>query len=631
LELPARPAAAALPLALFGAVLAWWAWERGAFFGVEFYPGTLALLGLLGALLAFAPFPGRLRGPVRLALAALLGLCAWTLLSTAWSPAKDVAIDDGFRVLAYAVGFMIGLWVCLLLGRRMLLSLAAVAGAVGVIAVATLIALWVSDNSRELLEIDGTIRYPLGYRNAVAAFFIMGLWPMVVLAASRDLDPRLRAGLTGIGTLCIELTVLAQSRGSVFAAGVAALVLVALHPDRLRVVAWLALAAVPAALALPWLLDVYSQGGSNGSETLAPLHTACAVIAGTTGLSCLVAALTIRSEDRINPSARTRRMIGIALGVVVGAIVLAGVVSVAKTGSGVTDELTAGTPDLQDEGSRFGLDLRTDRGDFWRVALDDFKANPVAGEGAGGFRFSYLKDRRSSLQPEDPHSVEMVMAGELGLPGLALFVTFVIAAIVAALRARRLGPSAATLCAASMAIAAYWLVHASVEWFWPYPALVLPVTFALGAAAAPAALRPTSSYRRPTRLALLAVTGLAALVMLPVFLGVRYTDQALHSWNSDLQGAYDKLHDAADLNPLSDRPLTTEAVIAEQNDDPQRALRALAEAEQREPDEWTLYFLEARLLAPIDPPAAARALATARELNPKGTELDGLERQLQGQ
>ena len=631
LDLPARPAAAVLPLVVFGGVLAFWGWEQGGFFGVDFYPGTLVLLGLLGALLAFAPFPGRLRGPARLALAALLGLAAWTLLSVAWTPTRDVAVDDAFRVLAYAGGFILGLWLCLLLGRRMLLSLGAIVGAVGLVAVATLVALWLGDDSRELLELDGTIRYPLGYRNAVAGFFVIGALPMVVLAASRDIDPRLRALLTGLATLCIELVVLSQSRGSVFAVAAGLAVLVAVHPERLRVLGWLGIAVAPAVLALPWLLKVYSDGGTNGPETLEPLQTACAVAALTTGLSCLVAALVTRSESRINPSARTRRGIGMALAAVAGVIVIAGAFSVARSGTAITDDLNAGTPDLQEEGSRFGLDLRTNRGDFWRVSIDDFAANPLMGEGAGGFRFSYLQDRNSDLQTEDPHSVVFLMAGELGLPGLVLFITFIAAATVAALRARKLGPSAAALCAASLAVGTYWLVHASVEWFWTYPALVLPVTFALGAAAAPAILSPTSSSKRPVRFGLLAATGLAALVMLPVFFSERYTRQALESWESDLPGAYEKLGDAADLNPLADRPLTAEAVIAEQSDDPQRALRALAEAKRREPDEWTLYLLEARLLAPIDAAGSARAIEKARELNPESAEIDELEQELEGQ
>ncbi len=630
LELPARPAAAALPLVVVAGVIVWWGWERGAYFGVNFYPGTLVLLGLLGSLLAFAPFPARLRGPVRLALASLLALTAWTLLSVAWTPTRDVAVDDAFRVFSYALGFALGLWLCLLLGRRMLLSLLAVAGAVGVVAVATLGALFLSENGRELLEIDGTIRYPLGYRNAVAAFFIIGVLPMVALAASRDLDPRLRAGLTAAATLCIELVVLSQSRGSVFAAFVAVVVLVAFHPERLRVLGWLGLAALPAALALPWLLDVYSQGGTNGPETLEPLDTACLVAAATTGLSLLLAAFFTRSEDRIVLSSGTRRAIGIALAGVVAVVVVIGGFTLVRTGTGITDDLNAGTPDLQEEGSRFGLDLRTNRGDFWRVALEDFKSNPVMGEGAGGFRFSYLEDRNSELQPEDPHSVELLMAGELGLPGLLLFGAFLVAATMAALRARRLGPSAAALCATALAIAAYWLVHASVEWFWSYPALVLPVTFALGAAGAPAVLRPTASLKRGGRAGLLVAVALAAVVILPVFLSERYTKQALQSWGTDLDGAYEKLDNAAGLNPLADRPLTAEAVIAEQSGDPQRALRALDEAQEREPDEWTLYLLEARVLAPIDAAGSARAIAKARELNPQGEEIDELERRLQG-
>ena len=631
LELPARPAAAALPLILVAAVMAWWAWERGAYFGLEFYPGSLLLIGVLGALLAFAPFPGHVRGPVRLAFAALLGLAAWTLLSVAWSPSRDIAVDDAFRVLSYAFGFALGLWLCLLLGRRMLLSLVAIAGAAGVVAIATLGALWLGDNSRELLELDGTIRYPLGYRNAVAAFFIVGMLPMIVLAANREIDPRLRVALAGTATLSLELTILSQSRGSVFAALAAVVVLAFLHPQRLRVLAWMGLAVLPAALALPWLLDVYSEGGTNGPETLSPLHTACAAAAATSLLACLIAAVALRREDRIRLSSATRRWINVVLVGILGGILVVGGFVVISQGKGVTDDLNAGTPDLQQEGSRFGLDLRTNRGDFWRVAIDDFAANPAMGEGAGGFRFSYLKDRNSSLQPEDPHSVELLMAGELGLPGLALFVTFLVAAVVAAVRARKLGPAAATLCATSLAIAAYWLVHASVEWFWSYPALVLPVTFALGAAAAPAVLRPTSELKRTSRAGLLVAAGLAAVAIVPIYFSERYTDQAIHSWENDLPGAYEKLGDAADLNPLADRPLAAEAVIAEQAGDPQRALRALAEAQRRQPDEWTLYYLEARLLGPIDAASSARALAEARELNPEGTEIDQLEQELQGQ
>ena len=61
---------------------------------------------------------------------------------------------------------------------------------------------------------DGTLDFPLGYRNAEAAFFAIALFPALGLAADRELDWRLRAAALATATLCIELFLLAQSRAS---------------------------------------------------------------------------------------------------------------------------------------------------------------------------------------------------------------------------------------------------------------------------------------------------------------------------------------------------------------------------------------------------------------------------------
>jgi O-antigen ligase len=630
-----RPEAATLPLVIVGAVIAWWGWKSGAYFGVVFLPGTVALLALLVALLVFAPWPGRLRGPLRVALFCLLGISALSLLSGLWSPAPEIAVSDAQRVLAYAVALGLGAWLCLLLGPRMLLSLAPVAAGSAVVAVATLIALGVGDNVAEFLEQDATLRYPLGYRNAVAAFFGIALWPMLTLAASREIPWFARGALVGTAALSIQLAVLSQSRAAAFAIVVAAAVVIALHPARLRMVGYILLAAVPAALALPWLLDVFTEEGGATADSLPALHTACAAAAVTSLLAALVGCLLSRNEPRLSPGAEravSRGLLGL-----VALILLAGVVGLATAEGGPAgfvdrnlEELTAGSPDLADQGSRFGLDLRSERGDLWRVSLDRLAADPLRGEGAGGFRFAYLLDRDSNVQPEDPHSVEMLMGSELGVPGLLLFAGFAVAAVVAVARARRLGPSAAALAAGSLAAASYWLVQASVDWFWHYPAITLPVMFLLGAAAAPALLglpSPRSGVRR-AGLALAAV--LAAVAAVPFFLSERLTNQALRGSDADLAGAYSDLELAADLNPLSSRPLAAEAVIAEEAGESQRALGALSRAQQRHPDEWTLYFLEAGILEEIDRGGARRAIERARELNPQGPELDELEGRLTG-
>lgn len=635
-RLGGRPIAALLPLIVVGLVLFWWGWKSGAYFRVTFLPGSIVLLALTIALLLYAPWPARLRGGARVAVWALAGLAMWTLLSALWSPTPDVAVEDATRVGVYALAFVLGAWLCLLLGRRMLLSLAPLAGACAAVGLLTLIMLWTGDDAAELLEADATLRYPLGYRNAVAAFFLAGCFPILALASSSQIDWRLRGALLGSATLALELAVLSQSRAAVFAAVFAVSVFVATHPSRLRALAWLLLAALPAAAALPWLLDVFQGGEGNTSASLPLLDTACAAIAVTSGLAVLLGCVAARREPQLALSPWARRRVGGALLGALGVLLLVGVISLARTEGGPigflernADELTAGSPDLSSSGSRFGLDVRSERGDLWRVAVDDFTNSPLAGEGAGGWRFSYLLDRDSNLQPEDPHSVEVLMASELGLPGLLLFGAFVLGAILAVLRARRLGPTAAALAAAALGMAAYWLLHASVEWFWSYPALTLPVVFALGAAAAPALLRLGTALNRDLSRALIAAAALAALVMVPFLLSERYTNDALRSWQADLSRAYSDLGRAADLNPFGDRPLVAEAVIAEEAGEPQRALAALSEAQSRAPDEWTLYFLEARVLAGTDPAGADRALARARELNPTGAEIAALEEELQ--
>ena len=78
------------------------------------------------------------------------------------------------------------------------------------------------------------------------------------------------------------------------------------------------------------------------------------------------------------------------------------------------------------------------------------------------------------------------MLSELGIVGLLLFGGFLVAGTVAGLRSRRSAPAAAALSAAALTAVAYWIVHASYDWFWHYPGITAPVLFMFGAAAAPA-------------------------------------------------------------------------------------------------------------------------------------------------
>lgn len=631
----------AFPLVVVGGVVAWWAWKSGGYFEVTFLPGTMLLL-VLGALIFFAGPPlARLGGPALVSFVALAGLAAWTLISGIWSPIPAVAFSDAQRALAYVAVFGIGIWSCLLLGRRMLLVLAPLAAAGALVGLATLIVIWTGHNSVDYLETDATLRYPLGYRNAEAAFFLMALFPTIVLATSRDLPWAIRGVLLGSATLMIELAVLAQSRGSLFAVPIGVAILVAAHPNRLRVLGWLGLSVIPAAIALPQLLDVFQRNAGNGAAEIPPLHHACVAIALTVALSTVVGLVLARVGSGFSLPSRARTGIGWGLLACAALVVLAGFVALLRTDggpggfvSGHVNELTAGTPDLASNGSRFGLDIRTSRGDFWRVALrDEFDVHPLRGDGAGAFRPDYLVHRHGAgVEPEDPHSIEMLMLGELGLPGALLFLTFLVGAVVAAIRARRLGSSEAALVAGALALAGYWLAHASVDWFWSYAVITLPVPFALGAAAAPALRRSDeegAATRSGVRTAIAVAVGVLALTLVPFYLSARYTDNSIRNWRANPQSALDDLARAADLNPWSSRPLAAESDIAEKTGDSKLALTSINDAIGRSHDDWLLYFQQASVLGKAgDAAGATAALARARELNPNEPEIDNLAHKL---
>lgn len=74
-----------------------------------------------------------------------------------------------------------------------------------------------------------------------------------------------------------------------------------------------------------------------------------------------------------------------------------------------------------------GNDPTAQRADIWKVGLQLFKANPVAGVGLGNFpvRFNeYLGSVHTDVFPgfdKDPHNVILSIAGETGITGLVCF------------------------------------------------------------------------------------------------------------------------------------------------------------------------------------------------------------------
>ncbi len=621
--------------AIVTTIFIWWAWKDGAYFGIVFFPGALIVYALLIVLLIGAPFAARLDGPARVALLAICALAAWTLLSILWSDSRQGAVQDGERAMLYAAVFALGLWACRLgdRGRRLPLAALAVSGAaIGIVVTLTLAA---GTNVADYFHDDATLRFPIGYRNAEAAFLLICLWPTISLAAEGRLAWQLRALLVGSATILLELVVLAQSRGSLPAAAIALLVFIVLSPHRLRVAVYLALATLPILPAMPALLDVFQHGHYAGLEPF--MRDAARAIAFTALASVVLAGICIRGVgSRLDLGRERELLISRVLAVIAIAAVGAGTAVFVSRHGGPIDFLDqrvsefgeVGYPNLSNQGTRFGANIGSNRHDFWRVAWDEAIDHPIAGGGAGSWQFDYLKQRRSGESPKDPHSAEMLFVSELGFVGLLLFAAFAVAAVLAGLRSWRSGSSAAMLAAGSLAAGAYLLVHASYDWFWHYPAVTAPVIFLLGAAAAPALREAAGGLGAWQRWVAVGAVGFASLLAVPLFLSERYANQAYDSYPQHPATALSDLDRAADLNPYDPQPLYANGVIEAAGGRHAEAAASFREAIEREPVNYAGHYFLARELAGSDPPRARAEVSEAMRLNPFDLKSRALARRL---
>lgn len=615
----------------------WWALAEGAFFGSVLFAGGIALYLVLATLLGFAPLKISAGGTQEVAFLALVSLALWTIVSLAWTPARDLALDYGERTLLYAAAFAAGLWLTNLLNRRMALAVLPLAVAGAVVFAVTIVVGWTTDSATTLLDEDFTLDFPFGYRNAQACFAVVVLFLGAAIAArARGSEPVRRAG-AALGAVAGALMLLGQSRGSVIGLAAGAVVFLLVSPERSRALMALAAIALPIAISAPWMLEPYDVARGDG-DPLDALRTAMTVALLAGGAAALLLTLVMRLERRAADFAAVERATRRALAGVVAAVALAVPVALIATSTDpvdwVDDKIAAsdaGDPGATTpSGSRFLYTGGLQRSDYWSVAFDQFTDAPFAGGGAGSFRVRYLEDRESDQAPREAHSIELELLGELGAPGLLLFVVFVVACVVGGLHSRRLGPEAALLTTAAFSVGAVYLAQASVDWFWSFAGLTAPVVALLGSAVAPQAyaLREAASKKR-RRVAITAML-VAVLTLVPLFLSERLTTDAAENWRSDSDAAIDALDRAAALNPLADTPLLVKAEIARQLDDTELALDALEDARTRQPKEFFNYEIAARVLASENPQAALEEAEFGLELNPRAEELADLADRLQG-
>jgi len=467
------------------------------------------------------------------------------------------------------------------------------------------------------------------------------LWPALGLASRRASPWPLRAAGLGTATLCLGLAMLSESRGSLPAGVVALCVYLLFGTDRARRLGWLALAALPALFVIPSLVDLYHAGNANAplSSALGELRGAGRAVALASAVSLVLGAAAALAGKRIPASERRVRIADRTVIVGLVAAVLAGSTAfVAVAGNPIHwidkrfSQISSGhDANLRGQSSRFAtLNAATQRPGIWRVALLDARHHPLLGDGGGGFRYTYLEERHPDTPNavQDAHSVELENLAQFGFPGLLLFTVAIAAAGVGAMRARRLGPEAGWLSIVALTAGAYWLVHASVDWFWPYPAITAPVIALLGSACAPALRSARDAPRSLGRLLLSAGAVVLAISAVPPFLSERYVNAAYGEWQSDPSRAYDDLNRARTMNPLTIDPWLAEGAIARADGNSARAIHAYRRAADMRPEEWASFYNLAELYARKSPRLARAQLAIAKQRNPYDPQVIGLQQQL---
>jgi O-antigen ligase/Tfp pilus assembly protein PilF len=568
--------------------MAVWAATEAGYPTTHWYPGALAMLGLLvvaASTLRLPPVPR----PVLLAALLLLAFTLWSFASISWADDQGEAWDGANRTLLYLLVFLLfGLWP---LADRVAAAIAGVwVGALTAIAVVVVYLVSFGGDPAGLFASD-RLNEPAGYVNASSALFLMPAWVALVLASRFELRPLSRGLLAGAVVMLASAAFLGQSRGAVFSLPLVIIFLFAATPGRASLFGVLVpIGAATAACGVTILsaLDAFAvTEAAKELDGVAPRVGISALVA------CLVVFIAASFERRSAPQSRravqrwlARAGVATAVAIAVCALWLAG--NPFDRADDAWSSFQAGYAEQDDRG-RLASGLGSNRHDFYRVALDQFAEHPWTGVGADNFQQDYLVQRRSDETPRYPHSWQMRTLSQTGLVGALLLAGAIAAALLAAARSVRNGPGlAGAVAAGAVASFAYWLVHGSVDWFWEFAGLGAPAFAMLGLACGlcPRKEPKRTGQPRPlVRTIVVALLGLAAATSFALpFIADIETDRAARGWTQSPSAAFDQLQRSAELDRLSDRPYLVGGTIAlrlDRLDEAERQFRLALERNSR--------------------------------------------------
>lgn len=613
---------------------------------------------LLGALLLRRDLPKPML-PLSVATAALAGLALWAAATIGGSLSTERSAIEIARWTAYLSPLVLVGWI---LPRNQWRSV--VAGAtVGAVTICLLalgdrLSPGLLSDSRTIVFLNTRTRIaePLDYWNALGSWGVMT--SLLLLSIGSHARSAVVRGIALLSVPAIGVVIyLTSSRSSLLAAVVGIAVLVALARNRWTLILQLLAAAAAIGLSIATTdgqPQIALATGDAGAGTVL-----LAVVGSGLVLAAVGALTTVFGADRLRVPARPAKIATIVGGI--AAVLVVAALGVSKGGdawdrfSTVEDQTVTGSQ------SRLTMLNNGSRVEQWRVALDAWKGDRWTGQGAGTFELIYNREGSDSQFVRDAHSAPLETLAEQGLVGLALLLTFMGSALTLGYLAVRRAADEwdrGIAAGATGAVGAF-LVGSCFDWFWEVGALAMLAITLVAALGAAAALRatgdappdasvpdeasgpvdasapvdestpasPAASWRAPwvLTIALVTVAVVALLVQLPGLVGtseIRRSQEAVRS--GDFTEARDRADRAIDTMPWASSPFLQRALVDEQAGELEPAIQSLKLAARRDPYDWRIPLVMARVQARADNPRAAlAAYRQAKSLRPYGQFFPG--------
>jgi hypothetical protein len=610
-----RPLAQAVlavpPLALM-AVAALLALRGGGVVPEQWAPvaeGTALGLAALAAVGAITRIP-RSAWPALVAMCAFVG---WSALSLIWSQAPDATVDHVARIGLLALAMVVGASYASRLS-------AATALAVGVTVAGALLALLVEAKvliSTNAVFTGPRLDWPIDYANGTAALLWVPVPALLAASATKRIRPIGRVFLGGAAALMAADGLMTLSRGGALALVATLVLCTLLAPERTRFALTLAAVLAPVGVLAGRLTA--GQPGEVASDATSRGHAAAIAAAAA---AVLVGALA--AAERLPP--RRVRHLGGSLAVGVWTCIAVVAISAFAVRYGRPDTwLDARWREFRNlhavqpgNAARFGT-AASNRYDYWRVAARTTEAHPLVGVGAGAFAAPWYRRRAINENITDPHSWEAGALAETGIVGFLLLGAALMLPYVPLARARRRLGTFTTVALGGGA--AYFVLHASLDWLLRISAVAVPGCLLLGACAAAGNAHAVELAPGRQRVAL-ALGGLAvAICAVPVYFATTLTARAETQGATSTKQALDTLSLAADLNPWAVEPLVVRSTILLEDGRAGQAVRAARDATARGPSDWTAWLALRDAERAAHHAAAARAaFARAHRLNPRLTQ-----------